>query len=136
MNTLPVLLRRELQENRGSFIYLPLILSAFLIVLMLTGLTFSGTHAGGSFSVQMEKQSREVQGEAQDQTHEVVVVQPLSGEAIYDRDTEIIHSNVRFADIWPSRLASAIPNLEDFKLIDVPLKGEIDMLLDRLVFLR
>lgn len=38
MNQLPVLLKREFQEQRGTFLYLPAAIAAFVIVLMLSGL--------------------------------------------------------------------------------------------------
>lgn len=78
MNRLLVLLRRELQEHRVTFIFLPLILTGFLIAIMLSGLTFSGAHTGGSYSVQMQGES----GASSAREEEFIVVQPFSGEAM------------------------------------------------------
>lgn len=73
MKTLLALLRREVQEHRGSFIYLPMILTAFLIVIMLSGMTLSGTGTGESFSVQMDKQVRDIHS----QNSENIAIQPF-----------------------------------------------------------
>jgi ABC-2 type transport system permease protein len=67
MNQLPILLRREFQEQRGTFLYLPAAIAAFAIVLMLSGLvmvtvmgedaiSISLTHDGWEGEVVEERQ--------------------------------------------------------------------------------
>lgn len=68
MNRLPVLLRREIAEHRGVFLYLPLVISAFIIGMMLMSFALSG-----SFSYTMSRHD----GEGLENRH-VEVVAPLS----------------------------------------------------------
>ena len=63
MNSLPVLLRREFEEHRGTFLYLPVALAVFLIAIMILALV-SGP---GSGYVVNEHQ----------------VIAPLSGESMH-----------------------------------------------------
>ena len=55
---------------------------------------------------------------------------PISGDAIYDRDAEVIQSHLRLAAFTPARLAAVVPQLEGLKAIDLPVSGEIDVTLD------
>jgi len=57
MNKLPILLRREFQEQRGTFLYLPLGIAAFLFVILISGLFFVNAADNNDVSYRIGQQS-------------------------------------------------------------------------------
>ena len=55
---------------------------------------------------------------------------PLAGAARYDRASQTIATNLKFANIVPNRLARYLPALSDFQGIDLPISGEIGVTMD------
>lgn len=55
---------------------------------------------------------------------------PISGDAMFDHESQTIESRLHVAGLSPARLAAVVPQLDDLKSIDLPLSGEIDVALD------
>ena len=57
------------------------------------------------------------------------VVLPISGDAVYVRETSTIDSELRVNGLNPAQLASMIPELDELKAVDLPLSGKIGVAL-------
>lgn len=78
MNRLPVLIRKEFQEYKGMFIYLPLVLTALMLVVILSGLTFTGSMDLHKYDVYMSN----TQNRSSSSNSDFIVMQPFSGAAM------------------------------------------------------
>ncbi|HKI75555.1 MAG TPA: hypothetical protein VJ998_12955 [Pseudomonadales bacterium] len=74
MNTLPVLIRREVQEHRGLVIYTPLGLVVFLVAMMLFSFAFSGSSSSVSYTMTKDGMQSD---------HRMEVFAPLSSEGLH-----------------------------------------------------
>lgn len=78
MNQTIVLIRKELQENRGMFVFLPLVLSALMLAVILSGVTLSGIVDQRSFRLD----TNQIHESYMSSRRENVAVQPFSGAAM------------------------------------------------------